>query len=111
MGNFAGIYAVPLDDPRDTDAPRYEAGLAVGPAAPPAPLAGIDIGGGEHAVLRVDGSWNRIPTAWDQLYGWLIESGREPSDAPPFQYFLDGPEVAEAERRTDLYIPLRAAAD
>jgi len=108
MERFAGIYAVLLDDPRDTDEARYEAGLAVGPAEPPAPLAGIDIAGGAHAVLRIDGSWDQLPAAWDAFYGWLIESGHEPADAPPFQHFLDGPEVAEAERRTDLFVPLRA---
>jgi AraC family transcriptional regulator len=111
-GAIAGVYGVPLDDPRFTAAEefRFDCALDVGALAVPGEdLKELRLGGGAHAQWRHTGSYDRLPESIDALYAAAIDTlDREFADAPLYVRYVDLPEeVAEAELRSDIYLPLR----
>jgi AraC family transcriptional regulator len=107
-----GIYGIPLDDPASIaeDALRYDACFAFGDVPePPAPFAIAMLPSGPHAVMRHHGSYDGLEDADQQLIGdWLLQSGREPADAPLYHHFHNDPEhTPEAELITDILLPLK----
>lgn len=107
-----GIYGVPYDDPRFTPPEdcRFDCALAVGEAGQPeGELREFHLGGGGgHARLRHLGSYDDLPASIDLLYAAaLVELDRPLGDTPAFVHYLDDPEeVAEADLRSDIYLPL-----
>jgi AraC family transcriptional regulator len=111
IGRLNGIYGVPYDDPLSVPvaALRYDACLALGGVTEaPHPLHALVLAGGECARLRVRGSYAQLEGAIQSLVGgWLLNSGREPADAPLFHHFHNDPDsTAEADLVTDIFLPL-----
>lgn len=73
------------------------------------PLQRAELRGGDYAVLRHQGPYSDMRAAYDWLYGeWLVQSGREPADAPVFEDYLNNPrEVPPTELLTDICLPLK----
>ncbi|MDH2915664.1 MAG: AraC family transcriptional regulator [Gallionella sp.] len=73
-----------------------------------APLERVIIEGGRYAILRYKGPYDALPAIYQWLFGtWLLQSGCELRDAPPFEEYLNTPlDTAPAELLTDIYIPL-----
>lgn len=108
---LTGVYGVPLDDPASMPeaALRYDACLAVGEAAPPAPLRRLELPAGSHAMIRHVGGYDAVPALSQRLVGeWLPRSGREPADAPLYHHFIGDPDgVPAAELVTEILLPLK----
>ena len=87
---------------------RYEAGISV-PAATPLPrgLTAGTLPGGRYAVFRYRGSYAHIGRAFDLLIrGWVAATEATLRSAPCLEIYLDGPGWPDAERRTDLCLPV-----
>lgn len=72
------------------------------------PMERVTIAGGKYAVLRHRGSYDALSAAYEWLFGtWLLQSGCELRDAPPFEKYLNTPmDTAPADLLTDIYLPL-----
>lgn len=106
-----GIYGIPHDDPRfvPADQCRFDCALRVEQeGAATEELSELTLGGGEHLCLRHLGDYDRIQESIDLLYASVLSGqAHELADAPMFIHYLDDPEeVAEAELRADIYLPL-----
>jgi AraC family transcriptional regulator len=105
-----GIWGVPYDDPRFVAAKecRFACALATGEQGnADGALRELTLGGGDHLVLRHLGDYDRLHDRIDALYAAMIGMGREAADAPLFIHYLDDPEeVAEADLRSDILLPL-----
>lgn len=106
-----GIYGVPHDDPRFTKAEecRFDCALATGKAGvSQGNLVELRLGGGAFARVRHLGNYDRLHDTIDLAYAGAIELlDREVRDAPLFIHYLDDPEeVAEAELRSDILLPV-----
>ena len=112
LEGLTGLYGIPYDDPASValEALRYDACLAIGPAMPPPPFHTVTIAGGDHAVARHVGHYDRLEAIDQYLVGeWLPRSGREPADAPLVHHFLTDPEHVPVEQWvTDVLLPLKA---
>lgn len=109
-----GIYGVPLDDPGTVPADQCHFDCALlldGEFAGTGDVWTIELGGGLHARLRHVGSYDRIHTTIDELYGVVIDSENiQLADAPPHVHYLDDPEhVPEKELKSDIYLPIENA--
>jgi AraC family transcriptional regulator len=64
--------------------------------------------GGDHAVVRVQGSAEHRRSSYDLLYGqWLPACGRQPARVPPFeQYGAHGGDWNRLDVVTDVCVPL-----
>lgn len=114
IDKLTGIYGVPYDDPlsQPVEALRYDACLELdNVTTAPAYLHALVLRGGEFARLRVCGSYTQLEAASQSLIGvWLVQSGREPADAPMFHHFHNDPDsVAEADLVTDIYLALESS--
>ncbi|HZF41826.1 MAG TPA: GyrI-like domain-containing protein [Sphingomonadaceae bacterium] len=110
-GSLLGIYGVPYDDPRYTaaEACRFDCALATGAAgAPQGELLELGLGGGAYLRLRHLGNYDRLHAAIDAAYaGAIAVLDRAIRNAPLFVHYLDDPEeVAEAELRSDIFLPI-----
>jgi AraC family transcriptional regulator len=109
--DLQGIYGVPHDDPRfvPADHCRFDCALAVGEAGSVAGgLAELWLGGGEFLSLRHLGDYDQLHETIDLAYVAAITgTTREIAASPLFIHYLDDPEeVAEADLRSDIYLPL-----
>jgi AraC family transcriptional regulator len=66
------------------------------------------LGGGDHAVVRVQGPAEHRRRSYDLLYGeWLPQRGRQPAKVPPFEeYAWDGGDWSRLDVVTDVHVPL-----
>jgi AraC family transcriptional regulator len=73
-----------------------------------APFERITLAGGEYATLLHKGSYDGLAAAYQWFFGtWLLQSGRELRDAPPFEEYLNTPmNAAPAELLTEIHLPL-----
>lgn len=71
-------------------------------------MEALDLIGGKHAVMAHKGPYATLGAAYEWLYGkWLPQSGEEPRDAPPIEFYLNNPQdTAPDELRTDIRVPL-----
>lgn len=69
----------------------------------------FDLSGGRHAIMQHKGPYATLGAAYEWLYGkWLPQSGEEPRDAPPVEFYVNNPQtVAPDQLRTDIRLPLR----
>lgn len=109
--DLLGIYGLPHDDPRFTPAAecRFDCALAVpAEARPEGELAELQVGGGTYLRLRHLGDYDRLHDTIDLAYASAISvHDREIRNAPLFIHYLDDPEqVAEAELRSDIFLPV-----
>lgn len=88
---------------------RSKAGLSLEPSMhPQAPLEVFTLGGGPCAVLRHQGPYASMRSAYQWLYGqWLVQSGYEAADSPVFEEYLNNPrDTAPEQLLSDIYLPL-----
>ncbi|MTH98393.1 GyrI-like domain-containing protein [Roseibium sp. RKSG952] len=111
-GRCKAMKALYFSDP--TSVPEDElqsiAGAAVDPDFPiEAPLERFETQAGDYAVLHYKGPYENMRQAYDWLYGeWLVQSGREPADAPAMEIYLNDPyETAPADLLTEICMPLK----
>jgi AraC family transcriptional regulator len=105
------MMSIGYDDPATVpeDKLRSRACITVSqPCTLEAPLERITIEGGHYAILRYQGSYEALPAIYQWLFGtWLLQSGMELRDAPPFEEYLNTPlDTPPADLLTDIYIPL-----
>lgn len=105
------LVGVPLGDHRDLPphALQFDAALRLpAPATVPRPLRKATVGGGRHARVRHVGAYSGLEDTTDRLLAeWWPASGERLREAPLHYHFLDDPEqVAEAELRADILLPL-----
>lgn len=76
-----------------------------------APVARVEVAGGEFAVLTHVGPYAQLCFAYQWLYGeWLPQSEREAGEAPVFEVYLNDPkDTAPADLVTEIWLPLKAA--
>lgn len=105
------MVAAYYDDPSATPAAdlRSHAGVVFGgDVALEAPLEVVTLPAGPHAVLRYQGPYSGLAAAYDQLFGWLPTSGREPADSPVFEIYLNTPmDTAPENLLTEICVPLK----
>lgn len=105
-------FGIFYDDP-DTvpeDELRSKACFTVdGPIPDEPPVAAAEVAGGRYAILRHKGPYGDLKASYAWLYGeWLVKSGEEAADAPPFEEYLNDPrETPPTELLTDIYLPLK----
>jgi AraC family transcriptional regulator len=109
--DILGLYGVQFDDPRFTLASDCRATCAIAVGGLGKPVDGLEelsLGGGSFARLRHNGSYDLLPQSIDTLYAHTIVTiDREFATQPPHIHYLDDPEqVAEADLRCDVYLPI-----
>ena len=79
------------------------------PGAVVAPLLRTTIPAAECAVLVHTGPYATMAAAYRWLFGeWLVQSGREPADAPVVEEYMNSPrDTAPADLITHIHLPLR----
>ncbi len=113
--DLLGIYGVPYDDPRHVpaEACRCDCALAIpdDAAAAVGDLMEMTLGGGSYVRARHLGDYDAIHPTIDLAYAGAI--GLHDcafADGPLFIHYLDDPEeVAEADLRSDIYLPVVTA--
>jgi AraC family transcriptional regulator len=72
------------------------------------PVGMTSIAGGRYAVLRHQGPYADMASAYQWLYGeWLVNSEHEAADAPVFEEYLNNPkETAPSNLLTDICLPV-----
>jgi AraC family transcriptional regulator len=104
-----GVY---YDDPTAVPEERLRSAAGIVTAAgveAAAPLRGIETRAGDCAVLRYQGPYVDMRSAYLWLFGtWLPQSGREAADAPVMEEYLNNPrDTPPSALLTDLFLPLR----
>jgi AraC family transcriptional regulator len=111
FGPHTRAIGIAHDDP-DITVPtrlRYDAAVTiVGNLKPEGEIGVSDFAGGEYAITRHRGPYNRISATFARLCGeWLAESGRELESAPALEIYLNNPQMAKPEDLlTDACLPL-----
>lgn len=105
------ICTVYQNDAREVSAEEFEAIVCavLGTDAEPGDgMEIVELGGGPHACLIHEGSYEGLGHSYDALYGrWLPASGREPADRPPFEKYVNDPSTTLVDDlRTAIYLPL-----
>nr|WP_295770078.1 AraC family transcriptional regulator [Rhodoferax sp.] len=106
---WVGVY---FDDPYAVPEGqlRSRAGLSLSPdcATPQPPLEPFALGGCWCAVLRHQGPYATMRSAYQWLYGhWLVQSGYEAADRPVFEDYLNNPRDTPPDQLlSDIYLPL-----
>ena len=114
LGPYASMLAIFHDDPKTTpeDELRSDAGIVVSPhAVIPSSLSELELPAGQYAVAIHVGSYSGLGDAWARYTGqWLPQSGYRRGEGVAFEKYLNTPQhTAEAELRTELYLPLAVA--
>jgi AraC family transcriptional regulator len=109
QSRMLGIY---LDDPEtvaEGDLRSFACVTANAPSQVEPLLEAPTIDEGECAVLRHQGPYADMRSAYQWLYGdWLRQSGREVRDQPVFEIYLNNPrDVQPTELLTEIWLPLK----
>ena len=109
VSEWLGISSGDPEDPEDFS--YYAAAASIAPWPVDADIEMLEIPAGRYALHCLAGPYARINAAINTLYArWLPGSGYEPDDRPTLEHYLNSPrKVSQAELRTDLLIPIRAA--
>lgn len=111
LSQMRGVHGVFPQDPAATPFKDLlsHAGFAVDPGFRiDPPLDALDLPGGRHAVMTVQGPFSGLADAFDQLFNaWLPDSGEEPADSPAhIAYLTDAATTAPADLRHEIRLPL-----
>ncbi len=112
FSKVTGLFAVYHDAPGALPEQDMRSHAAVFVAGDfPKDIAGFDyfdVVGGRYAVMAHKGPYATLASAYEWLYGkWLPQSGEEPRDAPPIEFYVNDPRTTPPEQlRTDIRIPL-----
>jgi len=99
------------DDP-DITVPeklRYDAAVTIVTEVVPEGAIGVqELAGGEYAMARHRGPYERISETYARMCGeWLPASGRELAAAPALEFYLNAPQFTKPEDLlTDACLPL-----
>jgi AraC family transcriptional regulator len=108
QGVRGAMHCLVPDDPDVTpeDKLRLDACIECGPAIPPAPgMHAKVIPTGLYAVTTHRGPWTNLTDTYNALIGdWLPTTHYRPAPEPIVETYLDGVDVPEAERRTEVRI-------
>jgi AraC family transcriptional regulator len=112
LGPGLRMFGIYYDDPASVAEVELRSRAAIVAASTlpiEAPLEQATIIGGQYAVLRHKGPYADMRGAYDWLYGtWLLQSGREPADAPCVEEYLNTPrDTPPADLLSDICLPLR----
>jgi AraC family transcriptional regulator len=105
------MLGISLDDPLIT-APekcRYYACISIDQMIEPqTPVGFMRVEAAKYVVARVTCTGEQIQGVYMYLYRhWLLDSGYQPADLPPFEVYLDTPEHhPEGKFLIDVYIPI-----
>ncbi len=109
----AGIehICVYYDDPKVTESDKLRTDVCLvirKPATPTGEIGIKTIAGGKYAVFLYQGSYDKLGTVYDTIFGhWLPESGCTLRDAPCFEKYISNPEVTAPEMlKTEIYLPV-----
>jgi AraC family transcriptional regulator len=102
------------DDPDITppEKLRYDAAVTiVRDATPEGPVGIQELPGGEYAITRHCGPYDRISETYARMCGeWLPSSNRELASAPALEFYLNTPQSTKPEDLlTDACLPLNVA--
>lgn len=105
------VLGISFDDPLITPADkcRYYACLSVPDEIHPQPPIGfIQLAGSKCATVRVSCAIGEIQGIYMYLYReWLIESGFQPADLPPYEIYFSTPETnQEGKFDMEIFIPI-----
>jgi len=91
----------------DPEATTFECAIPVPvPFTASGEVSPSSVGGGDAAFVLHVGPYGSIGETWGALMAWVAQQGRTPA-GPPWEIYIDDPqEVAEAELKTELYVPL-----
>jgi AraC family transcriptional regulator len=108
-GHMVGIY---YDDPssRPESELRSSAGIVLHQDVPiPAGLAETIIPEGQAIVLRYQGPYAGLRSAYEYLYGtWIAQNNPDLADFPAYEVYLNSPtQVAPDALLTDICVPLK----
>lgn len=112
LDKLPGIALVGIfhDDPAvvPADQLRAEAGLVVPAAAAlPSSLTEVTIPAGRYARTEHRGPYERLGETWTRLREWLPANGHRMRDGASYEQYKNTPaQVAPADLRTDLYLPV-----
>ncbi len=105
------VLGISFDDPLITpvDKCRYFACLSIPSVINPQPPIGfMTLEGSKCAITRVTCDLDEIQGIYMYLYrDWLIDSGFQPADLPPYEIYLSTPETnPEGKYEMEIYIPI-----
>lgn len=105
------VLGISYDDPLITpsDKCRYFACLSVPNEIHPQPPIGyMKLAGSKCATVRVTCTLDEIQGIYMYLYrDWLLDSGFQPDDLPPYEIYLSTPETnPEGKYEMEIYIPI-----
>jgi len=105
------VLGISYDDPLITpsDKCRYFACLSVPNEIHPQPPFGyMQLAGSKCATVRVTCTLDEIQGIYMYLYrDWLVDSGFQPADLPPYEIYLSTPETnPEGKYEMEIYIPI-----
>jgi len=111
LGGNPMMLGICHDDPEVTpqNRIRYDACLAVDEEFVSSGEIGVQtVAGGEYAVTTHTGPYSGLGKTYAEFLGqWLPRSGRELSNAPCFEVYVNDPHGTPAEELlTDIYAPL-----
>ncbi|MBN2204953.1 MAG: GyrI-like domain-containing protein [Thermoleophilia bacterium] len=66
-----------------------------------------EIAGGHVAAVTHKGAYTDVPKAYEALFGWIKENGREPAGVAREVYHNDPKETPESELLVEIAIPLK----
>ncbi len=112
FGAMGKPLAVIHDDPEitPTDKLRYDVCIAVDHGFQPEEGVGVqEIAGGQYAVARHRGQYQRLGETYAALMGqWLPANNREPEHGPCVEAYLNNPQqTAPEDLVTEIYVLLR----
>lgn len=106
------FFAVYHDDPDITDESKQR--LSVCMTAPSDTEVSGEIGkmtvsGGTYAIAHFEINMDEYEQAWNMVYGtWLPNSGYQPDDRPPFEWYLNNPEEhPEHKHIVNICVPVK----
>jgi len=112
LGGNPMMLGICHDDPEVTPPAklRYDACLTVDESFSPNGDIGVQtVAGGDYAMTTHTGPYNHLGRTYAEFMGqWLPRSGRELSNAPCFEVYLNDPQSTPPEELlTDIYAPLQ----
>jgi AraC family transcriptional regulator len=111
ISNETRVLGISFDDPLITPADkcRYFACLSIPNEINPQPPIGfMQLDGSKCAMVRVTCTLDEIQRIYMYLYrDWLLDSGFQPADLPPYEIYLSTPETnPEGKYEMEIYIPI-----
>ena len=109
VGPMVGLFYDDMSQVPEAELRSFAALVAPDDLPLPEGLEEVRTPGGDHAILTHRGPYATLSDAYDYLFGtWLPASGREPADAPAYEYYHNDPtDTAPADLLTDIGLPLK----